>query len=383
MSGSASSVRQGRFFAATALVLSLVLAGVVAWPQPTRRPEPPRAGASVPSTDHRGWDALRLCRAYAGRPVALRRSLRGREPGQIERENAQQGTTAWEIPAGMSTVAIQGFADHAYAAAGDTVGLYVSTPSSRFRVEAFRMGYYGGAGARLIWESDEIVGRTQPPCQMTNATNMVSCDNWTPSLQLRVTSAFVQGDYLLKLVASGGVGESYVPLTVWDPTSHAAYLIKNDIYTWQAWNPYGGYDFYAGQGNCPRNVYPICNRARVVSFDRPYGTGDGAGDFLGNEYPLVRFAEQHNLDVAYATDLTVQEHPSFVVGAPSTAVTGARRMLVPYRTRGSHLCGRARHQHRLLRGKSRPASRSTPTLRARTRPRRGRLPRRRRRPAQR
>jgi hypothetical protein len=59
-------------------------------------------------------------------------------------------------------------------------------------------------------------------------------------------------------------------------------------------------------------VYPICTRARVVSFDRPYGYGGGAADFLGNEYPLVRFAEQHGLDVTYATDLTIEEHPDFL-----------------------------------------------------------------------
>ena len=58
--------------------------------------------------------------------------------------------------------------------------------------------------------------------------------------------------------------------------------------------------------------YPVCNRARVVSFDRPYDTGDGASDFFGDEYPLVRFCEQHGLDLAYVTDVTVTEHPSIV-----------------------------------------------------------------------
>jgi hypothetical protein len=116
----------------------------------------------------------------------------------------------------------------------------------------------------------------------------------------------------LKLVGAGGQ-QSFVPLTVRDQTSHAAYLIKNDVYTWQAWNPYGGYDFYAGVGRCPPNVYPLCSRARVVSFDRPYGYGQGAGDFLGSEYPLVRFAEQHGLDVTYATDVDLEQTSGMVL----------------------------------------------------------------------
>jgi hypothetical protein len=85
------------------------------------------------------------------------------------------------------------------------------------------------------------------------------------------------------------------------------------VFTWQAWNYYGGYDYYQGLGNCPPDVYPICNRARVVSYDRPYAAENGSGNFLGLEYPLVKWAEQHGLDVTYATDLTVQEHPDYLL----------------------------------------------------------------------
>jgi hypothetical protein len=49
-----------------------------------------------------------------------------------------------------------------------------------------------------------------------------------------------------------------------------------------------------------------------VSFDRPYAYGEGAGDFLANEYPLVYWAEKHGLDVAYWTDLTVVQHPALL-----------------------------------------------------------------------
>ena len=141
---------------------------------------------------------------------------------------------------------------------------------------------------------------------------MVACDNWSPSLTFDVTPAFVQGDYLIKLVGPGN-RQSYVPLTIWDPASTATYVIKNDVFTWQAWNFYGGYDYYQGLGSCPPGVYPICNRARVVSYDRPYAAENGSGNFLGLEYPLVRWAEQHGLDVTYATDLTVQEHPGYLL----------------------------------------------------------------------
>ncbi len=225
-------------------------------------------------------------------------------------ENRRPGTAAWRIPAGASS-AIAGFADHTQATVGETVGVFVSTRATTFRVEAYRMGYYGGAGARLIWRSGPLPGHQQATCPVTPGTNMVSCDGWTKSLTLPITAAFVQGDYLLKLVGDNGA-QSYVPLTVWSPTSTAAYLVENDEYTWQAWNPYGGFEFYQGVGAC-KPTYPVCNRARVVSFDRPYGYGQGAGDFMANELPLVSLVEQRGLDVTYAPDIVFDEHPSFLM----------------------------------------------------------------------
>ena len=236
----------------------------------------------------------------------------GVESSWVVAENKRPGTAAWIIKNGTPS-GIVGFASTTYAAPGSKVKLYVSTTASRFHLEAYRMGYYQGLGARLVWRSPELPGHAQPTCPLTTGINMVACDNWTPTLTLSVTSAFVQGDYLLKLVGAGGQ-ESYIPLTVWDPTSTATYLVKNDVFTWQAWNPYGGYDFYAGEGPCPSDVYPLCSRARVVSYDRPYGYGEGAGDFLGSEYPFIRFIEEQGLDVAYVTDVTVEEHPSILLG---------------------------------------------------------------------
>jgi hypothetical protein len=119
----------------------------------------------------------------------------------------------------------------------------------------------------------------------------------------------------LKLVGSGNQ-QSYVPLTVWDPHSSAAYLFVSRSLTEEGWNTYGGYSYYQGEGSCTLGQvgsYPPCNRARIVSFDRPYSTGNGASDFPSNEYPLLQFMEQHGLDVAYVTDITLDDHPDTIL----------------------------------------------------------------------
>ena len=245
-------------------------------------------------------------------PVAATQLARsGVQATWVVQENQQAGTTNWRIAGAPANGFIEGFADQTYATTGQPVNLFVSTSAPAFHVEAYRVGYYGGTGGRLVWASPTFQGQAQPQCQLTGGVNMVSCANWTASVTVQVTQYFVQGDYLLKLVGSDNE-QSYVPLTVWDPASTGAYLVKNDVFTWQAWNPYGGYDYYQGVGNCPPNVYPLCSRARIVSYDRPYGYGQGAADFLSLEAPLVRYMEQHGLDVSYVNDMTIQDHPTLV-----------------------------------------------------------------------
>jgi hypothetical protein len=125
---------------------------------------------------------------------------------------------------------------------------------------------------------------------------------WKPSLTVTTDAAWPPGQYLFKLVASSGF-QSYVPLTIRDDASRAAYLVDSDVTTWQAYNLYGGYDLYQGPSG----------RSRIVSFDRPYALGDGSGDFLGNEFHVVSLVESLGLDVAYSTDVDVHEHPDQVL----------------------------------------------------------------------
>jgi hypothetical protein len=226
-------------------------------------------------------------------------------------ENHKPGSTGWQLTGNQTAEGIEGFADAAQATVGQKLVLFVSTQAPAFHVEAYRMGYYGGAGGRLVWRSSELAGRAQPTCPVTTGINMVSC-NWTESLSFVVTSAWVQGQYLLKLVGSGGQ-QSYIQLTIWDPASHATYVIMSGVLTDQAFNPFGGYDLYQGATACAPNEYPCSSRSLVVSFDRPYANGSGAGSYLSLIYPLTRFAEQAGLDVTYWTDITLSTHGNLLV----------------------------------------------------------------------
>jgi hypothetical protein len=234
-------------------------------------------------------------------PVAVPSARAAPATSWVTAENRRPGTAGWRIARQGPREAIQGWADHVSATAGQRVRLYVSTTARRFRVEAYRMGWYGGLGARLVWRSGQLPGHRQPPPTLTPGTNMVAT-HWRPSATITIGPAWPPGDYLLKLVAA--TGQRYVPLTVHDDSSHAALVVQNAVTTWQAYNRWGGRNLYVGPNGT------LATRSRVVSFDRPYdANGASAGDFLGNEYPLVRLVERLGLDATYWTDIDLHQHP--------------------------------------------------------------------------
>jgi hypothetical protein len=272
--------------AAATAVAAAVAAATAAWallavPSQGRRTERAPPAASNPAAAPTGREA-----APKGSRVAV--------------ENRRPGTAGWRITHPGAAEAVQGWTDHVSAAAGERVRLYVSTTARRFQVEAYRMGWYGGHGARLVWRSAPVAGRRQPPPVRTQRTNMVAT-RWRPSLTVGIGPDWPPGVYLLKLVAA--TGQRYVPLTVRDDTSDAALVVQTAVTTWQAYNRWGGRSLYVGPDG------RLETRSRVVSFDRPYGTEQGAGDLLGNELPLVRLVERLGLDVTYWTDVDLHRHP--------------------------------------------------------------------------
>ena len=108
--------------------------------------------------------------------------------GWVAAENARPGTADWAISGPQHEGDLEGFADAASAQAGDIVRLYVSSKAPTFHVEAYRTGWYGGAGARLVMRSAEVAGAVQPAPDVLAGTRTVETQ-WVPSVALRVDRA--------------------------------------------------------------------------------------------------------------------------------------------------------------------------------------------------
>jgi hypothetical protein len=221
-------------------------------------------------------------------------------------------TTEW-LPALPAGVRIEGFADRTSVPPGGLVHLRVRGTGRSYAVTAFRIGDYGGTAAARAWHGGPFPLVPQPAPSILPGTRTV-VTAWTPSATV-TAAGWPPGAYLLRLEADDGA-QSLVPLTVRSPVTAGRVVLVQAVTTWQAYNDWGGLSLYHGPDGRP------VSRSYAVSFDRPYAEQAGAGDFLGNEVPLVVFAEQQHIPLAYATDVDLHESPHLLDGARAVVSPG-------------------------------------------------------------
>jgi hypothetical protein len=229
-------------------------------------------------------------------------------------ENQRPGDPDWKIRHLGPPEAIAGYAGQASVLPGQPVTLYVSTTARSFTASAFRMGWYRGDQARLLWRSPAVRGHRQRPAAVAPGTNTVHAD-WGPSLTVP-TEGWPEGSYLLRLDAASGA-QRYVPVTVRSASTAGKIVIKNGVETWQAYNAWGGYDLYNGPGG----IADYANRSLAVSLDRPYDLS-GAYMFLYDERPAIELAERSGLPLAYVTGMDIDGDPGLLDGAAALITPG-------------------------------------------------------------
>jgi hypothetical protein len=246
------------------------------------------------------------------------------QPNLIRQENAKEGAKNWQLTRIANTgdpplrsTAIEGYCSHQSIAAGQTLKVMVSVkPPCDFTVEIFRMGYYGGLGARKMAKFGPIAGRTQevPP---VGPRRIREC-RWEPSLEIPIPADWLSGVYLGRLSRVPGDGvkdpwQNYVIFIVRDDRP-ADILFQCSDNTWQAYNRWPNtfclYDdgsFDDAENKDGWTILPGID----VSFDRPYARSrhentsaqsSGSGEFLLWEYPLCYWLEQHGYDVTYCSN---------------------------------------------------------------------------------
>ncbi|MFF5707279.1 N,N-dimethylformamidase beta subunit family domain-containing protein [Streptomyces sp. NPDC012794] len=232
----------------------------------------------------------------------------------VTAENALPGSPGWRITRPGPARAVEGFAERVSLRPGEPLGLRVSTTAASYTVSAYRMGWYGGARARLVWRSAPLPGVRQPPATTDPGTRTASAP-WQRTALLD-TSGWPEGAYLLRLDTTDGLAQRFVPVTVRSAATAGRTVLTQSVTTWQAYNRWGGADLYKGRTGRK------ASRSLRVTFDRPYANGNGAGQFLVYEAPAVALAERLGLPLAYATGIDVARDPELLCGAAAVVSMG-------------------------------------------------------------
>src|SRR5215470_3432259 len=222
-------------------------------------------------------------------------------------ENSLPGYRDWDIKHVGGPDAIMGYAGQCSVLPGEPITLYVSTTSRSFTVKAFRMGWYHGDLARLVWRSKTVAGHKQSKPTLIKPANTVET-HWEPALTVP-TGDWPECSYLLLLDSEDGP-QRFVPVTVRSARTAGKTVIKNGVATWQAYNTWGGHDLYNGPGG----IADYTNRSLAVSLDRPYDQ-NGAYMFLFHERKLIALAERLGMPLAYVTGMDIEHEPRLLDGA--------------------------------------------------------------------
>lgn len=234
---------------------------------------------------------------------------RRREPGPrpIPEENEQPGAPDWLSGPRSHSGQVEVYTSLESVEVGDTLGVKVSTDvPATVTAEVFRVGHYGGTGARRVWSGGPWQVTRQAPCERDPVTSRVECD-WQDTFSLQVPAEWASGLYVVKLRRH----DRYMrlaPFVVRDWRA-ADILYTPNFTTYQAYNTWGGESlYYNGSRTMPRG------RAWEVSFDRPYQAVDGAGKTFLLDVALVQLLERQGYDVTYGTQLDFVRFPRLLQG---------------------------------------------------------------------
>ncbi|WP_216207624.1 DUF4082 domain-containing protein [Amycolatopsis aidingensis] len=226
-------------------------------------------------------------------------------------ENTKPGTQNWMVEGLDDSIA--GFTTDISTTQGGRVDFKIKTSAPSIRVDIFRLGYYGGTGARHV---DSVLRNTpqiQPECLFIAETGMTDCGNWAVTASWDVPADAVSGIYYAVLHRNDTQGENEIAFVVRDDASTSDILMQTSDSTWHAYNRYGGNSLYYGTGPGPQGS------GYAVSYNRPLFE-PGEENFIFNaEYPMVRFLEANGYDVSYTTDVDtarrghlIQNHKVFM-----------------------------------------------------------------------
>jgi hypothetical protein len=243
----------------------------------------------------------------------------------ITTENIKPGSSDWELSKPATNHEIEGYASLTSVNRGDEIKLFVNTKDPSYSIEIYRMGWYGGKGARQIIPPIMRSRTIQPPPIIDQTTGLIECD-WRDPYILKIpydpndATSWMSGFYVAKLTGQRSGKQSYILFVVRDDSRPTDILFQSSVTTYQAYNNWGGMSLYRWNSRGKQAAKVSFNRPYAANPDRGAASGVGAGEFITNfqprrrtfvagwEYNMVRWLEKNGYDVSYSTDVDTHEN---------------------------------------------------------------------------
>ncbi len=141
----------------------------------------------------------------ATNPITIENALTGNLPSE------------WDVN-GIGDPSIQGFATDISVNRGSTISFKINTTATAYRIDIYRLGYYGGR-ATESGHSDAVgqPAQIQPAYVSDPVTGLVDCGNWVVSASWAVPSTATSGVYIARPVRTDTGG-----------ASHIVFIVRND-----------------------------------------------------------------------------------------------------------------------------------------------------------
>jgi hypothetical protein len=274
---------------------------------------------------------LMLLLAALGAPERAAASVSCPNANPIVNENNCMGPGTSSNQLSNYSEQLGGFTTKSSYNLGEDVQLKIGTgapsfPATTVNVAVYRIGSYGGAGARLIpaASASEVAVNNSLQCNPMNpSTGELSCSNWSVTDTIPGGSLPVSGIYeaVFTDVADGGI-QNYVVFAVREDARASNVLFVLPDASYQAYNNWGCKSLYYDKCGGAKTIAGDA-RAVAVSFNRPLDSGEAERNrFFGPDAKMVNWLEQQGYDVTYTDDVQTDANASALLNHKVVLISG-------------------------------------------------------------
>lgn len=235
-------------------------------------------------------------------------------PDWVRVENALPGDASWRPVHLSPTPKVPIYVDQPSTTCGTPVTVHLGgAATTGVTVRAYRVGWYGGAGARLVWTSAPVDVPASPgPSRQGDA---MPSPAWPTTVRLPVGPSWTPGQYLVESWDASGVS-GVTGLVVRDDTARpGGVVVLHSLLTWTAYSRFGSSSLYKGEDGTAES------RALQVAIARPI-TNTGLERLVLDDVPITQFLEEHGYAARHLVDTDLDAWPSLVQRATLLVLPG-------------------------------------------------------------